>query len=280
MISSGIQLTLDPRQWQKHLFGLPRRRWAYLKDKSFWITGAGTGYGRCIAIALAAAGAKVFLTGRRKQKLDETIQEIEKLRIPSQLCYPVPADITDCRQIKKACDTVISSCDELHGLVNNAALPARGDVHRPLLDGSIEDWERIITTNVTAPWFLTRTILPHMLKGGALRVLFISSEAGWAFTAGFGPYNVSKAALNNLGASMAAECAIAYPEADLQINVLVPGEARTEMNQGAANSPYILVGMALALLSHPKGGPNGRFFYWDGRHRSFCYASPYEKPIL
>jgi NAD(P)-dependent dehydrogenase (short-subunit alcohol dehydrogenase family) len=69
-----------------------------------------------------------------------------------------------------------------------------------------------MATNITASWFLTRTIFPHMAKGGASRVLFISSGgAGWAFTPGFGPYNVSKAALNNLGANMAAECAARHP---------------------------------------------------------------------
>ncbi len=280
MIADSMQAYTDPLRWQKHLFGLPKERWEYLRGKNFWITGAGTGYGRCLAVALAAAGAKVFLTGRRKQKLEETIQETERLGLSSKLCNIISADITDPEQVKKACDAVICSCDTLHGLVNNAALPARGDMLKPLLEGSFEDWNRIMSTNVTAPWFLTRTIFPHMAKGGTSRVLFISSEAGWAFTPGFGPYNVSKAALNNLGACMAAECAVSYPKVDVQINVLVPGEARTEMNQGAGNSPYILAGMALALLSHPKDGPNGKFFYWDGRQSSFCYAAPYDKPIL
>ena len=111
-------------------------------------------------------------------------------------------------------------------------------------------------------------------------MLFISSGAGWAFTPGVGPYNVSKAALNNLGASMAAECAAKHPGLDIQMNVLVPGEARTEMNQGSNESPYSIVCMALLLLSHPAGGPNGRFFHWDGGYCSFCNASEYEKPIL
>ena len=204
LITSGIQLRIEPKQWKGHLFGMPKERWVRLKGKSFWITGAGTGYGRCLAVALAAAGAQVFLTGRRKQKLEETIREAERFGIPSEVCHLVPADITDPEQVEKACEMITNSCDTLYGLVNNAALPVRGDVSRPLLDGSFEDWQRIMNTNVTAPWFLTRKIFPHMAKGGALRVLFISSEAGWAFTPGFGPYNVSKAALNNLGASMAA----------------------------------------------------------------------------
>ena len=93
-----------------------------------------------------------------------------------------------------------------------------------------------------------------------VRAVFFTSEAGWAFTPGFGPYNVSKRPRsNNLGASLAAEVAARHPGADVQVNVLNPGEARTEMNQGSSVSPYSVVSMTLALLSHPPGGPNGCF---------------------
>ncbi len=270
----------DVVNWEKHLFGISKEKWDSLKSKSFWVTGAGTGYGRCLAVVLAAAGAKVFLTGRRKEKLWETIIEIEELNIPTENCYPITADITDLNQVKMACNIVSDNCESLYGLINNAAVPARGDVPMPLLCGSVEDWDRIMNTNVRAPWLLTKTIFPHMIKGSALRMLFISSEAGWAFTPGYGPYNISKAALNSLGASMAAECAVNYPDIDAQVNVLVPGEARTEMNRGSGESPYNIVCMALALLSHPKDGPNGKFFYWDGRSSSFCSSLPYEVSVL
>ena len=280
MITPDVQFTLDPAQWKKHLFGMPQKRWAYLNGKSFWITGAGTGYGRCLAVTLAAAGGQVFLTGRRKDKLQETLDEMRRFDVPTDRCHMVVADITNFDQASEACNKVAGLSDSLYGLINNAALSIRGDIKHPLLDGSIDDWQKIMATNVTAPWFLTRTIFSHMAKGGMSRVLFISSEAGWAFTPGYGPYNISKAALNNLGASLAAECVLSYPAADIQMNVLVPGEARTEMNQGSQESPFKIVGMALALLSHPKGGPNGKFFYWDGSHSSFCYASPYEISLL
>lgn len=118
-------------------------------------------------------------------------------------------------------------------------------------------------------------MLPHMLRAAAPRVVFLTSEAGWASTSGFGHYNVSKAALNSLGASLAEECAARHPGADIQINVLDPGEARTEMNQSSSRSPFAAVPMTLLLLSHPPGGPNGRFFHADGRHLAFGHAAPY-----
>ena len=67
---------------------------------------------------------------------------------------------------------------------------------------------------------------------------------------------------------------------DIQINVLVPGEARTEMNQGSTESPYAVVSMVLVLLSHPPGGPNGHFFNRDGRHLAFAYTQEYSQPLL
>ena len=81
-------------------------------------------------------------------------------------------------------------------------------------------------------------------------------------------------------ASMAAEYAERFPNVDLQMNALVPGEARTEMNQGSPYRPCAVVSMTLILLSHPNGGPNGRFFYRDGRHMPFTYAPRYNKHLI
>lgn len=258
---------------------MPPHRWERLRGKSFWITGAGTGYGRCLAVALAAAGGQVFLTGRRRVKLEETLREMRELAIATEACHLVECDINEAEAVAAACAQVKSRSEALYGLINNAALPASGNAY-PLQEDTIAEWQRLFCTNVSAPWWLTQKILPHMVAGNSLRVLFMTSEAGWADTLGFGPYNISKAALNSLAASMAAECAGRFPHCDVQINALIPGEARTEMNQGSPESPYTVVSMALSLLSHPSGGPNGRFFHRDGRHFGFAYAAPYEKALL
>ncbi len=278
-VTSGVVQDINPHKWREHRFGLSSERWRYLGGKSFWITGSGTGYGRCLAVALAATGGTVFLSGRRKEKLEETIHEMHSLEITADKCHLLDADITDSNQVREASGRVMSLCDSLYGLVNNAALPPNEHLHDPLQDGTLEEWDRIMRTNVTAPWLVTKTIFPHMKKGGAVRVLFMTSEAGWAFTPGFGPYNISKAALNNLAASMAKECATSFPDTDIQINTLVPGEARTEMNRNSSESPYSIVNMALLLLSSPAGGPNGKFFHRDGRHLQFAYSLPYEQSL-
>ena len=274
----AVDADFDPAGWNDHRWGLTPARWELLKGKSFWITGAGTGYGRCMAAALASAGAQVFLTGRRRHRLLEGIEEMRSLSVPVDDCHALEADVTDIREIKAASARVKRLCPSLYGLVNNAALPPSG-VEYPIQDETPEYWDAIMRTNVTGPRLLTAEIFPHMATGGAARILFITSEAGWAFTPGVGQYNVSKAALNSLAASSAAEYAARYPGVDIQINALDPGEAKTEMNGSSKASPWRVAGMSLILLSHPRGGPNGRFFHRDGRRLSFTYTREYEKPL-
>lgn len=278
--TTTVLINANPASWEKHRYGLSSERWSNLQDKSFWITGAGTGYGRCISVALASAGSRLFLTGRRRTKLLESIEEMKSLGISTEKCHIVDADITNIDEMKSAFGKITTLCKSLYGLVHNAAIPSRDGVRVPLQSYSLKQWERILQTNVTAPWFLTKEIFPHMKKGGAVRVLFITSEAGWAFTQGFGPYNVSKAALNSLSSSMAEEYAASYPEYDIQINALVPGEAKTEMNSNSPHSPYTIASMTLILLSHTKNGPNGKFFHRDGRHLQFAYADPFDKTLI
>lgn len=275
----GILQQQDPKNWQTHRFGLPAERWNSLCGKSFWITGGGTGYGRCIALALAAAGSQVFITGRRLEKLEETRMEAISLGIDPARLIPIAADIMNPGEVQMAAEAIGLHTPQLHGLVNCAALPPHSNPW-PLADISATEWDTLLTANVTGQWLVSKAALPLMAGKEVFRIIFMTSAAGWGFAAKFGPYNVSKAAINSLGASLAAECAARYPCGDVQINMLEPGEAHTEMNQGSAESPFSVVCMALALLSQPTGGPNGCFFHRDGRHLAFAQAQPYERSLL
>jgi len=280
MGGASVMQDAYPDFWWQHRFGLSRSRWDSLAGKAFWITGAGTGYGRCIAVGLALAGAKVLLSGRREEKLRESILEAERLAKEPVDMISVPMDVTDEGSIARAVGLVDAACpDGLHGLVHCAALPQTQRAY-PLLKMSLADWDVMQRTNVTAGWLLTREAAACLVRGAAPRVLFLGSEAGWADTVGHGPYNVSKAALNSLTASLAAELAECHPEVMPQVNLLVPGEAWTEMNQGSTVSPYSLVSMALLLLSCPPGGPNGKIFHRDGRALGFAYNRAYTGSLV
>ncbi|HEY0838515.1 MAG TPA: SDR family oxidoreductase [Azospirillum sp.] len=276
----GVVPDADPTAWRQHRFGLSRERWERLAGRIVWVTGAGTGYGQAISLALAAAGATVMLTGRRLHKLEETVAAAAPLGIERSRFVTVPADITDPVQVAVAAKAITARGGVPYGLVNNAALPQCPAGRWPLMDMTAEQWRQQMATNVTGPWLTTRAVAPAMAAAGTARVLFLSSEAGWAFSAGHGAYNVSKAALNSLSGCWAAELAARFPQADVQVNVLNPGEARTEMNQGSTVSPFALASMALVLLSHPPGGPNGRYFHRDGRHYGFAHAPAYDRPLI
>jgi NAD(P)-dependent dehydrogenase (short-subunit alcohol dehydrogenase family) len=276
----GILQHAEPDSWRDHRFGLSKPRWDCLKGRAFWITGAGTGYGRAIALALAAAGAQAFITGRRTAKLKETKAEGRALGIDVELCHPVVADITSEAELAGAIESIAQHTGQLSGLINSAALPQPDAGRYPLSELSCARWTELMQTNVTAQWLTAKAALPLLTSGEETRVLFLTSEAGWADTPGFGPYNISKSAVNTLGVSFAAECKAKFPDKDIQINVLVPGEARTEMNHGSDVSPYAVVSMVLTLLSHPVGGPNGHLFHRDGRHLAFGYSDAYTKDLL
>lgn len=274
-----IRQDLDPAQWKRHRWGIPLRRLNFLRDHIFWVTGAGTGYGQSIAFMLASSGATVFITGRRTEKLEATRQLMQSHGIKTDHVHTLAADITDPVQTAAACEHITCHSPRLDGIVHSAALPQATPGLTPLMQGELAHWERMMRTNVTAPWHLTRLITPHLLKSDAIRILFLTSEAGWADTPGHGQYNISKCALNNLTMSLAAEWVQSQPDLDVQINALIPGEAKTEMNQGSTVSPFSIVEMTILLLSHPAGGPNGHFFHKDGRHFDFAYRPAYQQSL-
>ena len=258
-------------------YELSQRISSFINGKSYWIIGAGTGYGRAIAIALVASDAKVFISGRRKNKLLETKKVIESYGLNSDLCVPLVTDATDEKSIEKSVKILARDTGgRLFGMVYTAAIPQGGAYgERPLHKEPIEKWEIRFKTNVCGALLCTRHASNLMLDSNSMRVVFLSSGAGWAFTPGYGPYNVSKAALNNLGASLAEEYATTFPEKIIQINVINPGEAKTEMNTGSFDSPFEIIDIVGRLLSCSEKGPNGKFFDRSGSPIGFCNSLEY-----
>jgi len=261
-------------------FGLPPERRASFAGRLYWITGAGTGYGRSIAWALAACGARVALSGRRSEKLRETAEMAARFGIAARSFLILPADICDAESVQAAAGEIQRSAGRLDGLIASAALPQPPLGPAPLATASPEQWAVLMRTNAFGAWTACRAALPLLRGSDRPRILLLSSEAGWAATPGFGLYDISKAALNSLGYNLAHECAALEPERDWQINTLIPAEARTEMNRGSDLDPAMILPMTLALLGHPPGGPNGHFFHRDGRHFSFAYSAAYDRPLL
>lgn len=262
-----------------HRFGLSPERWATLGAMRVWVTGAGSGFGQSIALALIAAGARVELSGRSQAKLEATRERAAGLGFDTRHITLRTLDLRDVSAIAQVCDEV-ASAGALHGLVHAAAVPSTPGEAWPATGGDLEAWQRTLDTNLRAPWLLTCAAFQALRASGHPRVVMLGSEAGWAGTYRAGLYNVSKAGLNSLVQTLAQEYAVREPGLDLQLNLLVPGEARTEMNRSNPHHPDSVVSMCLTLLSQPAGGPSGQFFHRDGRHFSFGYTKQHPASLV
>lgn len=255
-------------------FGLSGEKWGSFYNQHIVITGAGTGYGRALTVALLAAGANVYLLGRRGDKLLETVGEAQRLEVHRGRSQCITCDITDLDQIQSAVRQIRLVSGTIDTLINCAALSAAGNA--TLLEASPMRWDEMFDTNLKAQWMVSKEILGCMQDADVARILFFTSGAGWADTVGFGLYNISKAALNALSMSLANEYKNRFPDQSVSINCINPAEARSQMNSGSEVSAYSVCKMVLTVLSTRKNIPNGRFFHRDGRYLKFCDANEFE----
>src|SRR5947207_6405524 len=138
-----------------------------LAGKRALVTGAGTGLGRQMALALAEAGAHVVVCGRRREPIERCAAEARTFGIDAQ---SIAADVTreDDLQVLKA------GAGQIDILVNNAG----GGELKPWLDVSMDDWRRITAINLDAPFRLIQLFAPPMMQRGWGRIINISSIYG------------------------------------------------------------------------------------------------------
>ncbi|MEU1957761.1 SDR family NAD(P)-dependent oxidoreductase [Nocardia sp. NPDC019304] len=211
------------------------------------ITGASAGFGAALARALIEQGWRVLGTGRRADRLARVATELG----PSFVA--VPGDVTDPADRARLADAA-RGAGELALVVNNAS--RLGPSPLPVLaDYPLDEFERVLCTNVVAPLAITRIALPLLRPDGA--VVNISSDAAVEPYPTWGGYGASKAALDQLTAILGAE----HP--DLSIYAFDPGDMRTEMHQAAfpgvdisdRPEPATVVPALLRLLAEkPKNG--------------------------
>lgn len=186
-----------------------------IRGASALVTGAGRGIGRAVALALARKGARVALVARTSSELEALAEEIRRaggqaLAFAGDVCDPqVPA---------AAVAAAVAAHGRLQVLVNNAGVGA----FAPLAETSDETWERVIGTNLSAVFRLTRAALPHLVQGGG-HVFMISSLAGRNAIANMSAYCASKAALDHLAACLMLE----VRQHGVKVTTLAPGSVDT-----------------------------------------------------
>jgi len=194
-----------------------------LKDKAAFITGAGRGIGKAIALALAQAGAHVALLARTESQLDEVADEIKSKYGRKALVFAV--DGTDGITVAAAFQKTENELGKLDILVANAGMGAL----RPfaLLDFDRE-WWRVMEVNVKAPLFLIQLAIKSMRERSGGTIIAISSDAGVLNFPGLSAYCSSKAALNRAIGCLQLELDAEH-KSGIALYAVHPGGVKTQL---------------------------------------------------
>lgn len=188
------------------------------------ITGASSGIGAAIAVAMAAAGARTVLVGRSHERLEETSTKVEQVGAPA---VTVQGDLTDEQTPQRIVDETLAAFGSLDVLVHSAGIFEP----MPFLETPIETFDRQWAVNVRAPYALTQAAVPHMDRDGS--ILFISSIAGHVGFPNSAAYCATKGAVELMARGLSMELA---PKG-IRVNALAPGNIRTPMNEHLLASP-------------------------------------------
>ncbi len=189
------------------------------------VTGASRGLGRALAVELARAGARLVLVARESQELHDAVAEI---RAAGGTAHAVAADVGDKQAIHAIAGAAAALVGPIDLLVHNASTLGPTPL-RLLLDTECEDFARVLEVNVLGPFRLSKAIAGAMALRGRGTIVHISSDAAVSAYPRWGAYGVSKAALDHLGRSFAAELG----ELGVRTLLVDPGEMDTQMHADA-----------------------------------------------
>lgn len=189
-----------------------------LEGKIAIVTGGGTGIGKAIAEAFAAAGARVSIAGRRRGKLEAAARDIPGA------AEPVVCDVTDETQVAALFDAVVGREGRVDILVNNAGMSAPGPTHE--LDPAV--WRQVIEVNLTGAFLCAREALRRMIPQKSGRIVNIGSISAQMSRAHAAPYTASKFGLEGLTRSLALD----GREHGIAAGIIHPGNVGTDIWRG------------------------------------------------
>ena len=196
-----------------------------LNGKVAIITGAASGQGSVEAKLFAKEGARVVITGRREEPLQQLIEEIEGNG--GDAIY-IMHDITSEADWKKVVQKTVEVYGSLNILVNNAGIFMAGNAE----ETTLEDWNKVMGTNATGAFLGMKYVIPEMREAGEGSIINISSVSG---IIGFGAaaYNASKGAIRTLTKNVAVD----YAKENIRVNSIHPGVIDTPMTEKMLKDP-------------------------------------------
>ncbi|HZZ07259.1 MAG TPA: SDR family oxidoreductase [Candidatus Binataceae bacterium] len=198
-----------------------------LSGKVAIVTGGNRGIGRGLALGLAEAGAAVAILARDEEKNQATLKELQALGVPAMARR---VDLKQRRELKPAFDEVERKLGAADIMVNNAAYATLTSV----LETSEEDWDGVLSVNLSAAFLFCKYAAQSMIKRGARgKIINVTSLAAAFGSAVFPSYAVTKGGLAQLTRSLAIELA---PH-NIQVNALAPGWVSTDMTEWIRTGP-------------------------------------------
>jgi len=186
------------------------------------ITGATSGIGRACAARFAREGHNLIITGRRKERLDKLADELQNNHNIKVLVLNF--DIRNPKEVEKAVSSLSEEWKNIDILVNNAGLAVGLN---PVQDGVIDDWERMIDTNVKGLLYMTRAVSPFMIKRKKGHIINIGSIAGKEVYPNGNVYCATKHAVDALTKGMRIDM-VQY---GIRVSQIAPGAVETEFSE-------------------------------------------------
>jgi NAD(P)-dependent dehydrogenase (short-subunit alcohol dehydrogenase family) len=200
-------------------------------NRTYLVTGGGSGIGKGVAAGLVASGASVMIVGRNADRLSAAVQEIEVLKASGAIRYE-PADITNEDEAARAVDAATAWHGRLHGAVHCAG---GSETIGPITQIDSEAWRRTVDLNVNGTMYVLKHAARELVRGGGGSFVGISSIAASNTHRWFGAYGVSKSAVDHMMQLAADELGPSW----VRVNSIRPGLIRTDLVAPVFASPEV-----------------------------------------
>ncbi len=197
-----------------------------LNGKVALITGASRGLGKAMAIAMGGEGAKLALVSRNLEQLHATARQVKAAGGTAEVFQ---ADVSREEDVSRLEKQVAAHFGRVQILINNAGI----NIRKPITDFTLEEWNRVMDTNVTSAFLMCRAFVPHMRGQGYGRIINLTSTMAWTSMPLRTAYSTSKSGLLGMIRALALELA---PDA-ITVNGISPGPFATEMNTPLIENP-------------------------------------------